>query len=103
MKEKELRKVSVCRLCDEKIGKSGLPLFMRVSVKRYGLKADAIKRQQGLGMMLGGHGLLAQVMGPNEDMAEIIHENEITVCETCASKNPIIYHILELTENLEEG
>lgn len=48
---------------------------------------DVITRQQGLTMMIG-HAGLAQVMGPDEDMAEKIYEAEITVCEECAvSKN----------------
>lgn len=94
MKEKELRKVSTCGLCNEQIGVS--PLFMRVSVKIYGLKAGAIQRQQGLGMMLGGHGLLAQIMGSNEDLAEVIGDSEIIVCANCESKHSIFYEILEL-------
>lgn len=98
MKEKELREVSTCGLCHEKIGKSGIPLFMRVNVKRYGLKADAIRRQQGLGMLLGGSGSLASAMGQDEDMAEIISEKTITVCEKCAGEYHILYHILESGE-----
>lgn len=94
MKEKELREAATCGLCNEKIGKSGLPLFMRVSVKRYGLKADALRRQTGFGMLMG-NGALAQIMGPNEDMAEIISENTVTVCETCGLENSILHRILE--------
>ncbi len=95
----ELRKISVCGLCNKKIGKSGLPLFMRVNVKRYGLNMQAVQRQQGLGMLLGGHGMLAQVMGSDDDMADIISENTITVCETCAPKNHLLYEILERANN----
>lgn len=94
MKEKELREAATCGLCGKKIGESGLPLFMRVNVKRYGLNARAIKRQTGLGMVFDGHHKLAEVMGPNEDMAEIISEKTITVCETCGMKNHVLHAIL---------
>ena len=83
MKEEELRKVANCSFCGNGIGKEG-PIFWRVRIEQYGLKIDALRRQQGLGMMLGGHGALAMVMGADEDMAEIIESSEITVCQKCA-------------------
>lgn len=60
---------------------------------------DALQRQQGLGMMLGGHGDLAMVMGPDEDMAEAITDVEITLCEECASR---FYQISALVERVVE-
>lgn len=96
MKEKELREVAICAMCENKIGHTGLPLFWRVRIRRYGLKTDAIKRQQGLTMMLDGHALLAQVMGPDEDMAEKILETEITVCEKCAMDQTCVAALAEL-------
>ena len=86
MKEQELREFAICAICGEKIGHTGLPLFWRVRIRRYGMKLDAVQRQQGLTMFLGGHAELAAVMGPNEDMAEQISEIEITVCESCATE-----------------
>ena len=93
MKESELRKVAECRICHKKIGESGLPLFWRIRFERYGLKSDAIQKQQGLTMMLGGHAAIAAVMGPDEDMADRIDSFEITVCETCAGKNTSVYQM----------
>ena len=86
MKEKELRKIGTCKMCGKGIGQSQLPLFWRVRIRRYGVKMGAVTRQQGLTMMLGGHGLLAQVMGPDEDMAEIMSDVEVTICEDCCCK-----------------
>ncbi len=86
MKESELREVAKCVICGKGIMHSGLPLFYRVRIVRYGLKMNAIKRQQGMAEMLDGHALLAEIMGPNEDMAEQILSKEITVCETCSVK-----------------
>ena len=91
MKEDKLREVSECNICHKQICASGLPLFWRIKLERHGLKADAIKRQQGLGMMIGPE--LAMVMGTNEDMTEIISSREITVCEDCAGKNTSVYQM----------
>jgi len=83
MKEKELREIAKCALCGNAFGKAGLPLFYRVRVQRYALNVESCKRQQGLGLMLGG--ALAMVMGTDEDLVDKIHETEFTVCEDCAS------------------
>ncbi len=84
MKEKELREHSNCSICEKKIGETGIPLFWTVQIKWFGIKLDAVQRQQGLTMMLGGHAGLAGVMGPDEDMAECIRTVTLTVCEDCA-------------------
>ena len=95
MKEKELREIAKCAFCGKKFGESRLPLFWRVRVQRYGLKVDAIQRQQGLTMLLGGHAQLAQVMGTDADMAEKISENEITVCESCCTARTCVGELAE--------
>jgi len=89
VKEDKLREVSECNICHNQIGSTGIPLFWRIRCERYGLKAEAIKRQQGLGMMISPE--LAMIMGPNEDMADKISSREITVCENCASKELSVY------------
>ncbi len=86
MKEKELREAAICEICNKPIGASGVPLFYRVRIERYGLNARALQRQQGLTAMLDGHAALAAIMGPNEDIADKISSTEITVCETCSGK-----------------
>lgn len=81
MKEAELRR---CDLCRKKIGESGLPLFWRVTVERFGVDMQAVRRQDGLGQFMGSM-LLAGVMGPGEDMAKPMMDPKVlTVCETCA-------------------
>jgi hypothetical protein len=83
VKEAELRKHSTCDLCHEKIGHTGLPLFWRVTVERFGIDMAAARRQTGLGMMIGAP--LASVMGPDEDMATPMMEAAVlTICEACA-------------------
>lgn len=91
MKEEKLREISECNICHKKIGSTGIPLFWRVKLVRYGLKHNAIKRQQGLGIMIGPE--LAMVMGPDENMTEEMSSKEITVCENCAGENTSIYRM----------
>jgi hypothetical protein len=95
MKETELRECAICKLCGKKIGQTGLPLFWRVRTEHWGVKIDALQRQQGLTMMLGGHAALAGVMGLDEDMAEKISSTEITVCEECCTKQVWVVMLAE--------
>lgn len=98
MKELELRNHSECSLCHKKIGHTGLPLFWRVSIERFGVDFNAMRRQDGLGAFLGST-RLAQVMGPDEDIARPMMETVVlTICETCAMEAdyPIAY-LAELT------
>ena len=98
MKEGELRKHSTCSLCKQKIGKSGLPLFYRLTIERFGVKMDAVERQTGLAMMLGGNGFLAGVMGPDEDMAmPLMDKLTLVICELCAGE-PTNFWVHRLAE-----
>ena len=80
-----------CVLCEKKLGQTGSPLFWRIKLEQHGLKLDALQRQQGLGMMLGGHGKLAEIMGPNDDMTQIVSERTVTVCQPCAGNPTTVY------------
>lgn len=68
MKEAELRKHAKCTLCKNPVMASGLPLFWRVTIDRFGVNTRAVERQSGLAALMGSAGLAA-VMGPDEDMA----------------------------------
>lgn len=84
MKEAELRAAATCALCRKPFGHTGLPLFWRVTIERFGVDVRATRRQDGLAQMLGNTAL-ASVMGPGEEMAGLIAEpTTITVCEECA-------------------
>jgi hypothetical protein len=86
MKERELRAHATCSMCRKKIGESGMPLFYRVTIERFGVKLDAVRRQTGLEMMLNGHVAIAQAMSPDEDMAVPVMEKLVlVVCETCST------------------
>ncbi len=83
MREQELREHAKCALCGQGIGAAG-PLFWTAKITSWILDMRALQRQTGMEMMMGGHVAIAQIMGPNEDMAEKMVEVEITVCQTCA-------------------
>ena len=84
MKEQELRDSAECAVCRQKIGHTGLPLFWRVTIERFGVDLNALRRQDGLAMMLGSH-VLASVFGTDEEMTVPMMEPvKITICENCA-------------------
>jgi len=96
MRENELRKHATCSVCRKKIGESKVPLFWTVKIERHGLKMDALNRQQGLAMRLGGNAMLANVMGPNEEMTTPMMGPVVaTVCENCCTKNVCIAQLAE--------
>jgi hypothetical protein len=95
MKEAELRRHATCSLCGNKVMAQGMPLFWRVTVERFGIKADPVERQTGLAMMLGS-AQLASAMGPDEDMAEPIMEPVVlTVCESCDTRSTCVAAMAE--------
>ena len=101
MKADELRENAVCKVCGKKFGESGLPLFWRVTVQRYFVDMEAVNRQTGLEMMLGNVAI-ADVMGPNEDMAKpVMDAVTVTVCERCANKCELCLHSLAETDEDE--
>jgi len=84
MKEAELRKHSTCSLCRKPIGHTGLALFWRVTVERFGVDLRAVKRQDGLAAYMGSSALAA-AMGTDEDMAvPVMDPVTLTACEVCA-------------------
>lgn len=85
MKEAELRNHTHCNLCHRKIGASGIPMFWRLTVERFGIDLQAVRRQDGLGQFIGSSAIGA-AMGPDEDMAKpMMDPVTLTVCETCGT------------------
>jgi hypothetical protein len=84
MKQAELRKHVDCTHCGQKVLANGVPLFWRVTVERFGVDLNAIRRAAGFEQMLGSPALAA-VMGCDEDMAKPMMDTAvITVCDSCA-------------------
>jgi hypothetical protein len=96
VKEAELLQHATCSLCKNKIMHTGLPLFWRVTVEYFGLDLRACERQQGLAMLIG-NAALAQVMGPDDELAKPIGDPvKLTVCEACAREN--LWSVARLAE-----
>ncbi len=96
LKEKELRRHAVCGHCGRKIGETKLPIFYLVTVERHGIDMQALQRQQGLGMMLGGNGLLAMHMGANEDMTiPLMEKATVMICEECSTLDLCVAQLAE--------
>jgi len=102
MKEEELRELSDCIICKKGIGHTGLPLFTKLTIERFGLNKSALKRHTGLEMMISPG--LASVMGPNEDLADRLGDSiVVAVCESCLTENVCIAQLMEPVETSDAG
>jgi hypothetical protein len=100
MKEQELREAATCGVCRRKIGEAGasLPLFYRVKIERFLVRLDAVRRQAGLEMVLGGCVLVAQALSPDEDMASpVMDPITLTVCDVCGTRRTAVAQLVELS------
>jgi hypothetical protein len=85
-----------CVVCSKGVAHAGHPLFYRITIEQCGLDRGAIQRQTGLEVMLGDHALLANVMGPNEDMAKILSKKDnLWICIRCTESPHLFYQALE--------
>lgn len=82
MKAAEIEK---CLLCGQGVMHNGGIAFYRVRLQRLVADVGAVRRQAGLEMMLGGNAAIARAMGPDEDMAKPLgDEQSFLVCDACA-------------------
>lgn len=85
MKQSDIKK---CAICDLGMMHSGAPLFYIMTIQHYMMDLGAVQRQHGLEMFMGEAAPLAQIMGPNEDLAKpLSKEIKIWVCQDCAIKH----------------
>lgn len=93
MKHKDFKP---CGMCGLGVMHTGMPLFYRIKIQRYGVQMPAVHRAAGLEQMLGGNATLANIMGVDADLATpITDEIEILVCEECASKTTMVHALAE--------
>jgi hypothetical protein len=101
VKELELRKHANCTACSKPVMHTGLPLFWRVTVERFGVNLTNTNRQDGLAQYLGNT-RLAQIMGPDLDMAaRLIGPRVVTLCDACATR-PDVPPIAALIERVPD-
>ena len=80
LKRKDIDK---CKLCERGVAAGGL-VFYRVKVEQFGLDHMAIMQQHGLELQLGGNAALAQVMGPDNDLARSLSDEfKVCICGEC--------------------
>jgi hypothetical protein len=103
VKERELRECSVCAICAAKIGKSQSPVFYRAKIDTYFVDIAAVQRQAGLAMMMGGNPIIANAMGPDEDMAQRLDGVTITVCSDCFLRGVDITQLAVVAAQRREG
>lgn len=91
MKRTELLTHAKCDLCHQPIGHTGVPLFWKVTIERFGVDLKAVNRQDALGAFLSSQ-VLGDVMGPGEDLAKPMMDKPAvaTVCETCGTKDTMV-------------
>lgn len=102
MKEIQLREHLVCSVCGKPVG-SGLPVFWTVKLEQHGIDVNAVRRQTGLTMLLGGSAEIAYAMGPDEEMTKVItDEVELTVCHGCSTAAQPVVALMELIALAQE-
>ena len=90
MKENELRESAKCGVCEKGFGHTGIPLFLRITIERFGIDMIAVQRQDGLAALVGSSPL-ANVMGTDADMTKpMMDPVKVTICEDCIIKPTII-------------
>jgi len=68
----------------KKIGEWKTPILHEIKIEDHILLLEAIHRQTGLAMMLGGNGKLAQAMGPDEEMTTKLPDPvNFILCHEC--------------------
>ncbi len=109
MKQSDLQK---CCKCRQGLMHTGVPLFWRITVERFGVDMAAVQRRHGMELMMGGGtvgAVLAGAMGPNDDIAKLLGEKLVLcMCETCALENFPVAALAELapvpiTERISDG
>ncbi len=90
MKQADLKP---CALCNKGVLADRNIAFYRIRVTNFVADMGAINRQVGLEMLVGNP-TIANVMGPDDDIAIPFSEGDCLVCMTCATTK----HIGELIE-----
>lgn len=85
IKQKDIQK---CIGCGEGVAHDNQMVFYTLNIRTQILNLPAMQRQYGLELLMGGrqHGaVLANVMGPDEDMAVETSNHNVWLCIFCAS------------------
>lgn len=83
MPDMRQRDLKPCSGCGEGVMHEGIPIFYRFRMDTMGVDANAVRQQHGMEMMMGGAAPLAQIMGPDPDIAKEIDSKDIVLCHSC--------------------
>lgn len=85
------RDLMKCVCCAQGMMANGDMTFYRVTLERMCVDMAAVQQQSGLEMMLGGNARLANVMGPDADIAKPLGPGvQVFVCDRCAIDNVLM-------------
>jgi hypothetical protein len=80
-----------CPMCGKGLMHNGLPLAWKITMHRLGIDVNAVRREQGLEMLMGGSVALARAFSPNSEFGlEIEKPITVMVCEPCALDDRIV-------------
>lgn len=80
VKRDEIQK---CTGCDRGVMHSNQITFERVTLERFLVMTDAVRRQHGLELMIGSPAIAA-VLGPDEDLAKRVGDaDQVWLCDQC--------------------
>lgn len=98
------RDLTACAVCGKGVMHDGTPTFYRIQIEHYVVDIRAVQRQCGLEQMLGGAAALAQVMGPDDDMAKRAYAGTAIVCQPCSLKPDLcLAHLAECVDETNGG
>jgi len=61
--------------------------FYKIKIERCIVDMREVQRAHGMEMMMGGHALLANIMGPDADLAKILPDSTAgLICDECACR-----------------
>lgn len=81
MKQRDLEK---CRLCGRGMMHRNDIVFYRIKLDTMGIQADAVRQMHGMEMMMGAAAPLAQIMGPDPDIAKpVVESPAFLICMPC--------------------
>jgi hypothetical protein len=72
-----------CLCCGKGVMHAGSISFYRVTIEHCVIDAREIQRAAGMEMMMGGNALIANIMGPDADLAKVLSENRGLLCQDC--------------------
>lgn len=91
-----------CMGCGKGVAHANGLTFYRVKIDRFILDARKIQRAHGLEMMMGGNAMLANIMGPNADLAKQISSHQFLLCDDCSIRGTNAIAMLEEKANDKE-